>query len=123
MSKFDDLFGNLATNLIDNTFGTAATYTREASTYDPVTGQNNVTATTYQIQISPPAPVKKRRQEDGTRFENQDVQFYLARQGLPIEPSSATDYITFRGSRYQIVMAEPLVSGDEIAAWLITARK
>ena len=59
MSKFDDLFGNLATKLIDQTFGTDGTVVRESATYDVTTGDNTRSTTNYAVKISPPAAIKQ----------------------------------------------------------------
>lgn len=122
MSQFDKIFGNLATQLIDKTFGTAAVVLRETSTYDVESGDNNMTSVSHPVSISPPAPIKKSRLKDGTVFQMGDLTCMVARQGIPIVPNPTSDRLVYQGSNYQIIEVNPLVSGDQDAAYELVCR-
>ena len=123
MSKFDQLFGDLAVQLIDNTFGTAAQISRETATYDAVTGTNTLSATLHAVSISPPSPINKNRLGDGSIFETNDAICVVARKPLSIVPNPTKDKLIWRGGTYQIVSVMPVVSGDEDAAYELVFRR
>jgi hypothetical protein len=52
-NRFDNIFGDLAVRLIDNTFGTTATLRKVARAYDSVAGSNTETVTDYEIKVTP----------------------------------------------------------------------
>lgn len=123
MSRFDDIFGNLATQLIDKTFGTQAVVRRESATYDPVTGNNEKSSSNFTVFISPPAPVDQQRLADGSVFQRDDAVCLVARQGLSIVPNPTSDKLIWNGGTYQIVVVRPIVSGDENAAYELVIRR
>jgi hypothetical protein len=123
VSKFDTIFGNLATQLIDRTFGTDAVVSRETATYDSTTGDNTLSTTDHSISISPPAPINRNRLGDGSLFQRDDITCLVARQGLSIVPNPTTDKLVWRDDTYQIVAVRPLASGDLDAAYEMVCRR
>ena len=123
MSRFDDLFGNLAVQLIDNTFGTDAQVSRETAVYDAATGENTISATLHPVSISPPSPINKNRLGDGSIFERNDAICIVARKSLSIVPNPTKDKLLWRGGTYQIVAVLPIASGDEDAAYELVFRR
>lgn len=122
MSQFDKIFGDLATQLIDNLFGTPAVVSREISTYNVESGDNDKSITNHPVKISPPAPIKNARLKDGSVFQAGDLTCVVARQGLPIKPNPTTDRLIYLGDNYQIIEVNPMVSGDEDAAYELVCR-
>lgn len=123
MSKFDNLFRNLATQLIDNTFGTSAVVQRETATYDPVAGDNTKSTVNHSVSISPPAPVNEQRLSDGSVFQRGDLVTLVAAQGISIVPNPTSDKLVWNGGTYQIVTVRPIVSGDQEAAYEMVCRR
>jgi hypothetical protein len=123
VSKFDTIFGNLATKLIDNTFGTAATIVRETATYNVATGDNALSTANHAVSISPPAPLSIKRIADGSLFQQEDMTCVVARQGISIVPNPRTDKMLWRGDTYQIVVVNPIVSGSLDAAYELVLRR
>jgi LysM repeat protein len=128
MSKFDKLFRDLAVQLIDNTFGTPATLVQEVSTYDPNTGDNTKTQTQTTISISPPTALSAQRQAsrrhrapDGMSFEQSDLITTFAAAKAP-EPNSVNTKMIWRGTTYQIISVNSIVSGDQDAAYEVVIR-
>lgn len=123
MSRFDGIFRNLATQLIDNTFGTTATLRRQTSVYDVTTGDNVRTNTDTTVSISPPAPVRENRRPDNALVQVGDATCYVAAQGLSVVPNPVDDSLIWNDDTYQIVAVEPIVSGDQDAAYVLFLRR
>ena len=123
MSKFDGIFRDLATQLIDNTFGTSATLRRQTSVYDPVTGDNTRSNTDISVSISPPAPAREGRRPDNALVQQGDAECYMAAKGLSVVPSPVDDKLIWNGDTYQVVAVFNIVSGDQNAAYRLILRR
>ncbi len=120
MTQFDDIFVPLAQQLVDDTFGFAATHRRVARTYDPVTGKNTESNSDTSVTITPPAPYEQRR-IDGTLIQLGDQRTMISsRSG--VVPKSA-DLFIIGGATWQVVAVFPIVSGEQTAAYEIQLRQ
>ena len=119
MTQFDTIFRPLARRLVNETFGTSAILRDESDSYDPATGRNTRTATDYPVKISPPAPVVERRLTDVVQAG--DAVSLLAAEGLPVEPTTEQKLV-WDDKVWQIVQVNPIVSGDQKAAFEIILR-
>lgn len=130
MTQFDDLFAGTSgvANKLVTKFGTPATYIRETKTYDPATGQNTVSQTSYSIKVTPPIAgvdtVGAYRKDviQSTTVGIYELTVAFAASSLPIEPNATTDKVTFRGTTYQIVRVLPVISGDQVALYYVQLR-
>lgn len=122
-TRFDNLFGNLAVQLIDRTFGADATLRKISRTYNVATGTSSETVTDYPVKVSPPT-----RDGTGTRagFREERIDglaegtisfAWIATRSLPAAAVPAIDdVLIYRGIEYQIVATNDQNSGDETAA-------
>jgi len=120
MTKFDDIFVPLASKLIDDTFGFAATHRRVTRTYDPDTGKNTVSNADTSITITPPSPYEQRR-IDGTLIQLGDQRIMISSQS-GVVPQSA-DHFIIGGVTWQVVAVFPIVSGEQTAAYEVQLRQ
>ena len=91
MTKFDDIFVPLAEQLVDDTFGFAATHRRVTRTYDVTLGKNTESNADTPVTITPPAPYEQRR-IDGTVIQLGDQRIMISsRSG--VVPQSADLFI------------------------------
>jgi len=118
-TQFDNIFRPLAKRLINDVFGTSATLVVESDSYDPSTGVNTRTPTNYTVKIAPPAPVAERRLTDVVQAG--DAVTMLAGEGLAVEPSTE-DKLVWDSKTWQIVQVNPIVSGDQKAAFELILR-
>jgi hypothetical protein len=119
-TAFDNIFVPLAEQLIDKTFGFSVTHRREARTYDPATRLNTVSNTDTAVLITPPAPYAIRR-INGTTVLDGD-QWTKMSSASGIIPTSADKFI-IGGVTWQVVRVEPIVSGEQTAAYTIQLRQ
>lgn len=120
MTKFDDIFVPLATQLVDNTFGFAVTHRRVTRTYDPATGKNAVSNADTSVTITPPSPYDQRR-IDGTLIQLGDQRIIMS-SNSGITPQSA-DLFIIGGATWQVVAIFPIVSGEQTAAYEVQLRQ
>lgn len=118
-TAFDTRFRALARKLIDGTFGTSATLRTFAESYDVATGKNTRTATDRAVTISPPAPVAESRISGVV--EAGDAECYVAALSLSVRPSTE-DVLESDAREWQVVQVNPVVSGDEKAAYRLVIR-
>ena len=120
MTQFDDIFVPLAERLIDNTFGFDAIHQRPSRTYDPATGKNTETLTSTTVKITPPAPYQERRIDNTLiKIGDQWIQMSSASGVVP----ENTDLFVIGGSTWQVVRIDPIVSGEQTAAYTIQLRQ
>lgn len=118
MTLFDDVFSGpqgVAKSLIGK-FGTSATLRREGRTFDVSTRRNTVSNTDYAVKMTPPQPYNKGRKGD-TVVEVGELTTMIAADGLAIVPNTTTDKIVYGGTVWQILKSDPIVSGDQTAAY------
>lgn len=120
MTKFDDIFVPLATQLVDNTFGFDATHRRVTRTYDPATGKNTVSNADTTVKITPPSPYDQRR-IDGTLIQLGDQRIMIS-SASGVVPQSA-DLFVIGGATWQVVAIFPIVSGESTAAYEVQLRQ
>ena len=120
MTAFDDIFVPLAEQLVDNTFGFSATHRRVTRTFDPVTGKNTDNNADVSVKITPPAPYDQRR-IDGTIIQIGD-QWIIISSASGVVPRG-TDFFIIGGSIWQVVTIQPIVSGEQTAAYQVQLRQ
>lgn len=119
-TAFDNIFVPLAGQLVDDTFGFAATHRRVTRTYDPATGKNTNSNADTSVVITPPAPYEQRR-IDGTLIQLGDQRIMMSsRSG--VVPQSADQFI-IGGVTWQVVAIFPIVSGEQTAAYEVQLRQ
>ncbi len=119
--KLDSVMGPLATNLIAD-FGGPVTLTRTVKVYDPATGKTDDTATTFIVNMSPPAPYTRNR-VNGTLIQSEDLWAYIPASASSGAPDGKTDQITLAGTVYKIVTVKPVYSGVQIAMYEVQLRR
>lgn len=120
MTQFDDIFVPLAEQLVDNTFGFNATHRRVTRTYDPATGKNTESNADTTVKITPPSPYNQ-RQIDGTIVQIGD-QWVIMSSASGVVPS-VTDLFVIGDLTWQVVRIEPIVSGEQTAAYRVQMRQ
>ena len=120
-------FAALATRLT-NRYGKPMTLRRVATAVvNPATGKSTATTTNYSVNGSPPAPVRLTRRDFGLATEGLimqgDAEVIIAAAGLTITPDPVTDRLVIDSVVWKIVAADPLYSGEDVAAWVLVARK
>jgi len=120
MTKFDDIFVPLATQLIDDTFGFDATHRRVTRTYVVETGKNTSSNADTTVKITPPSPYDQRR-IDGTLIKDGDQQIQMS-SNSGVVPQLA-DLFVISGATWQVVRVSPIVSGEQTAAYAIQLRQ
>lgn len=116
----DSVFRPLAVQLI-NAFGTTATWIKTAETFSATTGQTTRTETTYSVVVSPPEPYDTRR-VDGSVIQVGDATCLLQGAALSFTPEIG-DLITILSTRWQVIGVNPIVSGEQIAAYELQLRQ
>lgn len=113
MGILDAALGQLASTLIGTFSDVPATYTRApAPSYDVRTGSELAfPSVSYQIKITPPTLYSK-REVNGTTVLATDLRAYVAKSDLPLDPAPRSDSLTWRGSTYQVVSANPVGTAD-----------
>ena len=93
-----------------------------SSYYDPLQ-QKQVTQTPSNVtrKASPPLAYSSRLTQ-GRTVRRDDAQIFLAQSGLTFTPVEEMK-VTHAGLTWHIVQADPLYSGDDIAAWDIQLRR
>jgi len=105
-----------------NKVGTNATFKETTKTYDPTTGATSESVTTnHTIKIVPPAPLNIQL-VNGEVYKEGDMVTYIAGSGAVVIPINGME-VTFDSMKFQIVTANPLYSGDDIAAWELVLRR
>jgi hypothetical protein len=120
MTKFDDIFVPLASQLIDDTFGFDVTHRRVTRAYDPATGKNTSSNADTTIKITPPAPYEQRR-IDGTLIQLGDQRIMIS-SASGVVPISA-DLFIIGGQTWQVVAIFPIISGESTAAYEVQLRQ
>lgn len=118
-TAFDNIFVPLAEKLVDNTFGFDATHRRVTRAYDVTTGKNTESNADTTVKITPPAPFEQRR-IDGTIIQIGDQQIIMS-SSSGIVPQS-TDFFIIGGVTWQVIRIEPIVSGEQTAAYSVQLR-
>lgn len=98
-----------------DTFGAAATLTRNAHTYNPATAKTTSVATNYSVKATPPAP-HRRGFGPGDLATTARLTTVVAASGLAISPA-AGDLIAFPDGSYVVEAVVRYASGDAVAAW------
>lgn len=109
----------VSTLLSTETFGTSATWEKQATTADPTTGV--VTgATTYNVTMASPQHLA-RGLVDGELFTESDLITYLKADGLSFIPAEG-DRVTVGSDEYSVVSVRPLRARDKIVAYEVRLR-
>lgn len=120
MTQFDDIFVPLAEKLVDGTFGFDVTHRRVAKTYDPTTGKNTESVSNTAVKVTPPAPYNN-RQIDGTLIQIGD-QWVIMSGASGIVPRLG-DLFIISGGTWRVEQIDPIVSGEQTAAYTIRMRQ
>jgi hypothetical protein len=118
-TAFDNIFVPLAKQLIDGTFGFTATHRRIARTFDPVTGKNAESVTDTSVKITPPNPYNQRQINDTTILQGDQMIMMSGESG--IVPND-NDKFVIGGNVWKVVAVNPIVSGEQSAAYSIQLR-
>lgn len=121
MAELDELFGDLAEDLIDQ-FGGTATLQSVTININAPAGTSTETIVAETVKISPPQNVEIDA-IDGTLVQAGDMQTVLARQGLSNVPVANKDRLVFAGETWKIVGVDPIYSGDQVAAYTLNLRR
>lgn len=124
MGILDGPMRNIASTLIGVLSDTTSTITRTTeANYNPETGEADPpVTTTYSVKTSPPEAFKT-LEIDGTNVLKGDFKVIVAARDLTIEPSPQTDTLTRASVVYKIIAVEPIVSGDQVAAYQLQCRR
>jgi hypothetical protein len=117
----DSTFGPLAKNLIGK-FGKRATLRRVTSAFSAATGRNTESTADTTVVVTPPAPFA-RKYIDNTSVLEGDAQCSVARQGLAVVPTAATDKLIVDGVTWTIVGVESVYSGELVAMYTLHIRQ
>lgn len=121
-TKFDKIFRPLAKKLINDTFGTDATLRTYSESFSVTTGKNVRTATNYSVKISPPAPVAESRIQGVVEAGDSRTLVAASELAAGYRPSTE-DALVWDSTTWQIVEVNPIVSGDQFAAFELIIRK
>lgn len=120
MTTLDDRILPLALNLIAK-FGKAATVYDAYTDVDVATGRTSTVPDSWSVTIAPPSPVNSKYVNGDIVIET-DMQTMIAASGLAFTPSVGMR-VVFDSTDYKVVAAQPLYSGESIAAWRLIARR
>ena len=122
-TALDDILVPTAYRLI-NKYGQNAVFHEtevDASDYNPATGITTIpAASTHTEKVSPPSPYNQTL-IDGDLIKVGDMKIYLAAQSLGFTPVRNMKVVA-AGKTWRIVAANPLYSGEEIAAYELQLR-
>lgn len=127
MGALDSKFRALATKLIGKFSDSTHELRRVSESYTLTSGSTTPSASTLSVKVSPPFPVEK-YQVDGESVLATDVQCIVAAEALEagsFDPQPAKDVkvtLDYDSRVYRVVRAQPYISGDQKAAWLLTLR-
>ena len=123
-TPLDDILVPAALNIID-TYGQNATFHItgvDEGDYDPETRTTTFPAQVNTTRkISPPEPYDKKF-VDGSTIQSEDLQTYVAGSGLTFTPVNGMQ-VTVQTVIYNIKSVQTLMSGTQIAAYLLQIRK
>tara|TARA_R100000951_G_scaffold116282_2_gene127415 strand:- start:141 stop:530 length:390 start_codon:yes stop_codon:yes gene_type:complete len=127
MGSLDAEFRALAVDMLEEFSDEEHLLERHASGYDPATATNFPSVTSASVRKSPNFPFKT-EQVDGSNVLATDAQAIVA--ALPLETASLSPVpgdgvrltLTVGAEVYTIRGAEPLESGDQIAAYVLHLR-
>ena len=122
-TALDDRLVPAAYRLV-NTYGQDAVFHEtevDATDYNPATGITTIpAATTHTEKVSPPS-LYNQTLIDGDLIKIGDMKIYLAAQSLGFTPVRSMKVVV-AGKTWRIVAANPLHSGEEIAAYELQLR-
>lgn len=119
MTAFDDIFVPLAEQLVDGTFGFNATHRRVTRTYDASTGKNTESNADTTVKITPPNPYNQRQINDTTILQGD--QWVIMSSASGIVPQD-NDKFVIGGNVWKVVAIQPIVSGEQTAAYQVQLR-
>lgn len=99
-----------------STLGAAATLVSTTGVYDPATGIETRTATSYSVKATP--PTHRRAFGPETTVPGARLQTLIAGHGLAVVPR-AGDVVTFPDGSYVVEAVVRYASGDAVAAWAL----
>lgn len=114
--------GGLVKNLL-NTYGTTALveYNTDA-TYDPTTMTDGApVATSYTVTCSPPSPWEQMENDDNTVVQG-DIKLIIPESDTTEIPPVGCK-VTLQSLEWRAVRVDPIMSGDEIAAYRLQLRR
>lgn len=107
----------VASSVLDK-YGESVTFSREVSTgFDPVTGQDTTTTTTFSGNAHP-KPYKA-NEIDGTVIQAKDVRLLMENMGT--EPQ-VSDTFSHRSKTYRVMGVEPIALQGGSAAYYVQGR-
>jgi hypothetical protein len=96
-------------------FGKLCTFkSAGAATYDPATGANTASTTSFPVKLYLDTPNKA--ELDGGQVVVTDSVALIAAKGLPVNPK-INDYITVDNKDRQVKMVNAVWSGELVALW------
>jgi len=117
MAALDTLFRKLTKSVLAS-LGVDGIIFRETETYDPVTGDNVSASVNTTVRASPPSDYTYQYKEASLQLGT-TAWVIVGALGLAIEPDPKTDRYLFDGFDFKVVRADPIYSGDEVAAYVL----
>lgn len=132
MGTLDDAMASVAESLIDTFVTNKATFRREGDSETFSGGETTSADLDWSIKVGVPEPFTN-REIDGTQIKTGDLKVMVARKHVeaatPTSPAFGgidpkTDRVIFSGEtkEYRIVRMDPVMSGDQAAAWNLQLR-
>lgn len=115
-------------SILSNTFSKVKrTITRTTSVYNPSTGASADTVTTLDTITTPPYPYRTyeiddasvRRGDQKLTVPSKDVGSFP----MTLEDEAKMKFTDTNGDVYRVISVQPILSGDEIAAYILQLRK
>lgn len=126
MTAFDTIFVQVAIDLLD-TFGISATLHKiTKGTYDGFTDTKTTDYTVDTAVVAAPPFDAEFMRAQGIAAEEKGLMTILSSvdaSGAALSAPALTDQMTISGEKYMIVKVQPIISGDSIAAHILTLKK
>jgi len=123
MGLLDEALRNVTSNVLNLFTDEMGSIRRRTEVYDLRTGvESSAYEKEYEVKFSPPFPYAL-KEIDGTAIQQGDFKLIVAAADLTIEPDPKTDWVVRHGVTYRIVKSNPIVSGDQAAAFELQCRK
>jgi hypothetical protein len=119
-TQFDNIFVPLAKKLIDATFGFTATLRKVTQSYDAGTGKTTDSNSDTAVKVTPPKPYQTRHINNTTILEG-DAWVTMSTQSSVVP--ELNDRFIISGVTWQVVRIDPIVSGEETAAYKVQLRQ
>ena len=120
MALLDLIIPDIAKTLIGE-LGPTATLTQRTVGYDPLTGLDSTTESSFTISITPPDPYKQ-EEVDGSAIQSGDMRIYVVAKGIQAEPLVDNE-VSFGSDVYRVVSVGKVMSGASVAIYDLQCRK